>query len=199
MYVCFLVAYAQELAVDLSLAALLGEAVYNFGELLAHPVMESLKGTNYAWLGEVVQVFNRGDLHEYDRLCNKYAEQLNAQPALVQNERKLREKITVVALMEIVFALPAENRVISLDKIAETTKLHKKGVEFLLMKALSAHLIEGQIDQVDGTVRITWAQPRTLLKPQIQELRNKLDGWIDKVQSTIKMLESEQPELIGQV
>ena len=189
----------QELAVDLSLASLLGEAVYNFGELLAHPVMESLEGTQYEWLGEVMQAFNRGDLHEYDRLCNKYADQLNAQPALVQNEPKLREKITVVTLMEIIFALPAENRIISLESIAEKTKLHTKGLELLLMKALSAHLIEGVIDQVKGTVRITWAKPRTLLNPQIQELRNKLDWWIGKVQSTIKMLENEQPELIGQV
>ena len=189
----------QELAVDLSLASLLGEAVYNFGELLAHPVMESLEGTQYEWLSEVMQAFNRGDLHEYDRLCNKYADQLNAQPALVQNERKLREKITVVTLMEIIFALPAENRIISLESVAEKTKLYTKGVELLLMKALSAHLIEGVIDQVKGTVRITWAKPRTLLNPQIQELRNKLDWWIGKVQSTIKMLENEQPELIGQV
>ena len=29
----------QDLAVDLSLAALLGENVYNFGELLAHPIV----------------------------------------------------------------------------------------------------------------------------------------------------------------
>lgn len=116
----------QELAVDLCLSSMLGENVYNFGEILSHPVVrslgsfsfwrrddgrqmsthaqiESLRGTRFEWLIEVVDAFNRGDLNQYDRLCNKYADQLNSQPALVANERKLREKITVTALLEIIF------------------------------------------------------------------------------------------------
>jgi hypothetical protein len=35
----------------------------------------------------------RGDLPAYDALCAKYAKVLNGQPALVENERKLREKV----------------------------------------------------------------------------------------------------------
>ena len=45
--------------------------------------------------------------------------------------------------------LPAESRRVSLDTIASSTKLSQDGVEFLLMKTLSLHLIEGSIDQVD--------------------------------------------------
>ena len=33
---------AQSLAVDISLAALLGDKVYSFGELLLHPIVSSL-------------------------------------------------------------------------------------------------------------------------------------------------------------
>ena len=33
---------AQALAVDISLAALLGDSVYNFGELLLHPIVRAL-------------------------------------------------------------------------------------------------------------------------------------------------------------
>lgn len=86
----------------------------------------------------------------------------------------------------------------SLRMIAEKTNLQVEGVEYLIMKALSAHLIEGVIDQVEGTVRVTWTRPRTLMKPQIQDLRNRLGTWIDKVQSTLSTLEEEKPELIGQ-
>ena len=39
-----------------------------------------------------------------------YADALNAQPALVANERSLREKITILCLLQIVFQLPADNR-----------------------------------------------------------------------------------------
>lgn len=49
-----------------------------------------------------LQAFNVGDLTAYDLLCAKYAAQLNAQPALVAHERKLREKITLMCLLELV-------------------------------------------------------------------------------------------------
>lgn len=186
------------LAVDLSLAALLGENIYNFGELLSHPVAKCLEAPSaYAWLLQLLKAFNAGDLDSYNTLCMTYADQLNAQPALVQNERKLREKITILCLMEIIFSLPAEDRIISLQSIADKTKLSIDGVEFLLMKSLSVHLIEGVIDQVDGTVRISWVQPRVLGLDQIAELRNRLDGWLEKVHTTRALLDSETPELIG--
>jgi 26S proteasome regulatory subunit N9 len=51
-------------------------------------------------------------------------------------------------------SLPADERKISLDFIAKQTKLTLDGVEFLLMKTLSLHLIEGIIDQVDNTVQV---------------------------------------------
>lgn len=60
-------------------------------------------------------------------------------------------------LNEMSFALcrlPAESRTIPLEAIAKRTKLSVDGVEFLLMKTLSLHLIEGIIDQVDSTVQV---------------------------------------------
>lgn len=53
------------------------------------------------------QVFNAGNLPEYEALCTRYAAQLNAQPALVAHERRLREKITLMALLELISSLPA--------------------------------------------------------------------------------------------
>uniref|UniRef100_A0A7S0R011 PCI domain-containing protein n=1 Tax=Pyramimonas obovata TaxID=1411642 RepID=A0A7S0R011_9CHLO len=187
------------LAVDLSLAALLGEDIYNFGELIAHPVVKTLTDpkSSYGWLKDLLVAFNAGDLDKYDALCTTHAAALNAQPALVQNERRLREKITILCLMEIIFSLPSENRVISLAHIAEKTKLSLDGVEFLLMKTLSVHLIEGVIDQVDATVAVSWVQPRVLGLQQISELRSRLDGWLDKVHSTLLTVDSETPELVG--
>lgn len=47
-----------------------------------------------------------------------------------------------------------DHRTYSLGVIAQHTKLSLDGVEFLLMKALSLHLIEGVIDQVAGIVQV---------------------------------------------
>lgn len=62
-----------------------------------------LDGSSYAWLGEVLAAFNAGDLHRYDALCARHAAALNSQPALVENQRALREKITILALTELIF------------------------------------------------------------------------------------------------
>ena len=61
------------MAVNLSLAAILGEKIFNFGELLAHPVLEHLKGTEHAWLNDILDAFNRGDVEKYKSLQNKWA------------------------------------------------------------------------------------------------------------------------------
>lgn len=62
-----------------------------------------LDGTPYEWLAKLLECFNNGDMHSYDRLCAEYAEILNSLPAMVDNERKLREKITILALTELIF------------------------------------------------------------------------------------------------
>lgn len=54
-------------------------------------------------------------------------------------------------------SLPAQERTISLESIGQRTKLEVDGVEFLLMKTLSLHLIEGIVDQVDGNVKVSCA------------------------------------------
>jgi 26S proteasome regulatory subunit N9 len=90
------------LAVDVSLAALLGEDVYSFGELLLHPILDALRDGPHQWLLELLQCFSAGDIHAYDALCAKHAALLNAQPAMVEHERRLREKITIACLVELV-------------------------------------------------------------------------------------------------
>lgn len=75
-----------------------------------------------------------GDIHRYDALCAQHAALLNAQPALVAHERRLREKITILCLMELISGLPPDARSLPLQAIADATKLPLDGVEFLLMK-----------------------------------------------------------------
>ncbi|CAM6085195.1 unnamed protein product [Calypogeia fissa] len=189
--------FKLDLAFDLSLAALLGDHIYNFGELLAHPIVKSMLGTESEWLYFILEAFNAGDLTKYQELCRVYNAALTAQPALVENEKKLWEKINILALMELIFSRPSEERTIPLSIIAERTKLSLDAVEHLLIKSLSVHLIEGVIDQVDGTVRVSWVQPRVLGIPQITALRDRLDTWLQKVHTTLLAVEAETPDLVA--
>ncbi|CAL5359485.1 unnamed protein product [Camellia sinensis] len=198
--------FKLDLAFDLSLAALLGENIYNFGELLAHPIkirlyngkkIRSLLGTKVEWLYYILEAFNSGDLVHYQELCNVHRAALSAQPALVENEKKLLEKINILCLMETIFSRPSEDRTIPLSIIAQRTKLTVEDVEYLLMKSLSVHLIEGIIDQVEGTVHVSWVQPRVLGVPQIKSLCDRLDNWVDKVHTALLSVEAETPDLVA--
>ncbi|XP_066344155.1 26S proteasome non-ATPase regulatory subunit 13 homolog B-like [Miscanthus floridulus] len=189
--------FKLDLAFDLSLAALLGDNIYNFGELLAHPIINSLIGTKVEWVYHMLQAFNTGNLALYQELCRVHNAALTAQPALVQNERKLLEKINILCLMEIIFSRPSEDRTIPLSDIAERTKLSISDVEYLLMKSLSVHLIEGIIDEVDSTVHVSWVQPRVLGIPQVKALRDRLDAWVGKVHTTLLSVEAETPDLVA--
>ncbi|KAJ6714750.1 PROTEASOME COMPONENT (PCI) DOMAIN PROTEIN-RELATED [Salix viminalis] len=189
--------FKLDLAFDLSLSALLGDNIYNFGELLAHPIIKSLLGTQVEWLYYILQAFNSGDLVCYQELCRVHNAALRAQPALVQNEPKLLEKINILCLMEIIFSRPSEDRTIPLNVIAERTKLSIEDVEHLLMKSLSVHLIEGIIDQVEGTVHVSWVQPRVLGISQVKSLRDRLDNWLDKVHTALLSVEAETPDLVA--
>ncbi|KAG6633734.1 26S proteasome non-ATPase regulatory subunit 13 homolog A [Carya illinoinensis] len=189
--------FKLDLAFDLSLSALLGDNIYNFGELLAHPIIKSLLGTKVEWLYYIMEAFNSGDLVRYQELCRVHNAALRAQPALVENEKKLLEKINILCLMEIIFSRSSEDRTIPLSIIAERTKISIEDVEHLLIKSLSVHLIEGIIDQVEGTVHVSWVQPRVLGIPQVQSLRDRLDNWLDKVRTALVSIEAETPDLVA--
>ncbi|XP_077234908.1 26S proteasome non-ATPase regulatory subunit 13 homolog A-like [Tasmannia lanceolata] len=189
--------FKLDLAFDLSLSALLGDNIYNFGELLAHPIIKSLLGTKVEWLYYILQAFNAGDLVRYQELCCIHKAALSMQPALVSNEKKLLEKINILCLMEIIFSRPSEDRTIPLNFIAERTRLSVEDVECLLMKSLSVHLIEGIIDQVDGTVHVSWVQPRVLGIPQIKSLHSRLDRWLERVHTSLLSVEAEIPDLVA--
>ena len=65
--------------------------------------VQSLEGTQYDWLLQLLDAFHRGDMAGYDTLCQKHADVLNAMPSLVEHERLLKEKITIMCLLELIF------------------------------------------------------------------------------------------------
>jgi 26S proteasome regulatory subunit N9 len=91
------VAERLENALYLSLAAILGDGIYNFGELLMHPVLQSLNGTNNQWLVELLYAFNRGDLEKFEALRSFWSQQADLKAA----EVKMRQKICLLCLMEV--------------------------------------------------------------------------------------------------
>ncbi|KAI8627503.1 hypothetical protein F5Y19DRAFT_168464 [Xylariaceae sp. FL1651] len=163
-------------AYDLGIAALVSDSIYNFGELLLHPILDALSG-DLAWLRELLIAFNRGDLAAYDVLSGHIA----SNGLLQDHEDEIRQKIYLAALTESVFRRPPHERAMTFSTIAADTKVRHNEIEHLVMKALSLGLVRGTIDQVDELVNFTWVQPRILDMSQIASMSQRLGEWGENV------------------
>jgi len=176
----------------LSLAALLGEKVYNFGELLAHKVLESLRGTENAWLIDLLFVFNSGDVAKFKAMKPQWETQAD----LKANENSLFEKVCLLCLMEMTFRREATARQIAFTEIAKETTLPLECIELLIMKALSQGLVKGRIDEVEQSVMLTWVQPRVLDRQQVESMTRKIESWCQSVQSMELMIDNKAGEIL---
>uniref|UniRef100_A0A1B6GVK3 26S proteasome non-ATPase regulatory subunit 13 n=1 Tax=Cuerna arida TaxID=1464854 RepID=A0A1B6GVK3_9HEMI len=174
-------------ALFLGLAALLGEGVYNLGELLAHPILNTLKATPNAWLVDLLFAFNTGDIATFEKMKPQW----ETVPDLAAQELKLRQKISLLCLMEMTFKRPANDRELSFAEIARETRLPVVEVELLVMKALAQGLVKGAIDQVASSVHMTWVQPRVLDASQLSSMVNRLNFWCKDVKSMEMLLEDK--------
>ena len=113
----------------------------------------------------MLYTFNSGDIANYKNLVNKYkpqlAEQVNKknskswlpnffvffqtlqQTVLMNSSVVLEEKIHLLALMELFFVRPSENRTLSFVDVANALQISKDSVERLVMKAMSIKLLKG--------------------------------------------------------
>jgi len=176
----------------LGLAALLGEGIYNFGELLAHPILSLLKGSSSEWLLDLLFAFNEGNIAKFESMKAQWS----TQPDLLTKENHLREKIRLLCLMEMTFKRKAWDRQLSFSEIATETGLPESQVEVMVMRALSLKLVKGTIDQVDCKVNITWVQPRVLDKKQLANMMERLTDWCKDVSSMQNLLQDEAKSIL---
>ncbi|NXD72939.1 PSD13 ATPase, partial [Eolophus roseicapillus] len=208
----------QERAFTLGLAGLLGEGVYNFGELvscccttsavlrswfyptdtilpvlqLMHPVLESLRSTDRQWLIDTLYAFNSGNVETFQALKSAWGQQ----PDLAANEALLLQKIQLLCLMEMTFTRPANHRQLTFEEIARSAKVTVNEVELLVMKALSVGLVKGSIDEVDKRVHMTWVQPRVLDLQQIKGMKDRLEFWCTDVRSMEMLVEHQAHDIL---
>ncbi|XP_076444578.1 26S proteasome non-ATPase regulatory subunit 13-like [Babylonia areolata] len=181
-----------ERAFNLGLAAVLGEGVYNFGELLAHDVLLSLKGTDKEWLVDLLYAFNSGNITKFDELKKFWG----GQPDLAAAEAQMRQKISLLCLMEMTFQRPATDRQLTFQVIAQTARIPVNEVELLVMKALSLGLVKGLVDEVEQRVHMTWVQPRVLDLEQVAVIQNRLQQWSEDVKQMEHLLEVHAQDIL---
>lgn len=179
-------------AFNLGLAAILGKNVYNFGELLAHPILESLRSGENKWLIDLLFAFNSGNIAKFKALSSVWQNQAD----LAAHNLQMTQKISLLCLMEMTFKRPAVNRQLTFKEIADEVLLPLNEVELLVMKALSLGLVKGSIDEVEQRIHMTWVQPRVLDLEQIGTLRQKMENWSQSVVQMEELVEIKACDIL---
>jgi 26S proteasome regulatory subunit N9 len=182
-------------AVDLALAALTGVGIYNLTAVTEQtavlaPIQDPTSA--YFWLWEILQSVAAGDVPTCRALSTQHAAAIAMQPALVAHAAVVQEKLTLTALVTAIGQLHAHERCLSLETIQRMIHLEDfHQVELVLTRAFCVGLLRGQIDQVAGTVDITWVQPMRLTTAQMKDLAVKFGEWAVKVHQTSSAVQEQ--------
>ncbi|KAH3763544.1 26S proteasome non-ATPase regulatory subunit 13 [Pelomyxa schiedti] len=180
------------LALDMALCALIHPNIYNFGEFMAHPISKRLLETSsLSWIHTLLTAFNSGDMAAFEAVL---ASDVQRNEQLARNVAAMRQKISILALMQLVFKRPAQDHCLSFADIATATARNVDEVETLVMKALSLGLVKGTIDEVAQQVEISWIKPRVLDSAQIDTLIARLVEWKKTIGQTLVFVENETTE-----
>lgn len=164
---------------QICVSGLLGERIYNFGEIIMHQIFNDLQE---AWLKELVISLNNGDLTTFQKVIN--SSDINSIPEIASHRSFLEQKMCIMAFIEIIFSKPTNNKNVQYSQLLKQIPLLKSDddVERMVMKCLGLGLIKGHIDQVHSSVEITWIQPHTMTMDQIVNMKRKMTYWSDRVQ-----------------
>lgn len=114
----------HQLAIDIALSAVSSEGIYNFGEVLATPILDCLDVSSFNWLKQLVIAMNKGNLSQFNEILNQHAVEFQATPALSTRENFIREKAVLLCIVNYAFERPALQRQIDFQDLSQVTNLH---------------------------------------------------------------------------
>eukprot|EP00981_Chlorochromonas_danica_P002351 scaffold453_cov187-Ochromonas_danica.AAC.21 len=196
--------YRKELAETLAFASLTGDGIYNFGEILATPILSYLENQPKAWLGELVAAVHRGAVPQVRNLLATHANQLIVQDGHGKTVMKMDkdtvvkivvEKASLLAIVQLAFHRPPADRQLSFQEVSSVCDCPVDSVERLVMRAMSQQLLRGLVDEVSGQLQVTWVQPRVLDKVQLNEMGEQLAAWAERARTSLLSIEDQAVEL----
>ncbi|CDR95144.1 PCI domain containing protein, putative [Babesia bigemina] len=178
------------IAVEITVCAIVAHDSFGFGELIHQPIIEAyLKGGDHQWLYDMLIIFNEGQLHLFDEALERHRGKI-VHTELAGRETQLRQKLTLIALLNLALAKPNKQRCLTFQEIADHCTIRIEQVEPFVLKALALQLIKGHIDQLQQTVSIKWLQPRILDMGKLQGVAKRLESWIESTNNIVSNLEA---------
>lgn len=124
------------LATDMAIAAVVGDMVYNFGEVIATPILSCLNGTPNQWIYNLVLAVHEGDIDRFNAVVSDDASNYSTQPALVSNHEAIKQKVVLVAVMNLVYGKPANERNIAYAEIASAVRIPVDQVRYYIINLM---------------------------------------------------------------
>jgi hypothetical protein len=110
----------KELSIKIGMAVLLGKKIYNIAELLDKEILNSLVGTNFNWLYDLLQALGSGNIEAFEKCQKDNAEIISKFENLTNasQEWELRMvKLRIIALLEHIFNLDKDERSVTYETI----------------------------------------------------------------------------------
>lgn len=169
------------IAYDLCEAALISKSVCSFGELAAHPILETLKNGENKWIYELILLLDNGSPEIIDQFESQYLPIIKSKSHFSKFMNDIKFKVTISVLTQLIFSKPFESRIFTFEEVSSVCKIPKDQVEIVVLRALSAQIIKGFIDEIDERIVVTWCKPKALSRVRLEHLKAQIDRWIQRV------------------
>jgi hypothetical protein len=108
-----------QLTVDIAMAGLMSDSIFDFAVFLSSPMMKNLDNHHYSWLKQLITHMNRGDVKSYLDLIQKNRSSIASFPNLANHMNNVHDKIVYLAVLNLVLNLNPHDRNVTFQTIAE--------------------------------------------------------------------------------
>jgi len=142
--------------------------------ILTYPAVQQLKGdAKYGSMYNLLEVYSNGDVQKFQAANVEGVDKVKG----MENVRLLRICVLASSARELKYA-----------DIAKALEVDEKEVEKWVVKAVTADLLEAQIDQLRNVIVVERAAPRFFNDQQWNDLNKKLHGWRDNVKELLSVV-----------
>eukprot|EP00632_Arachnochrysis_sp_CCMP2950_P015809 CAMPEP_0185688784 /NCGR_PEP_ID=MMETSP1164-20130828/47_1 /TAXON_ID=1104430 /ORGANISM="Chrysoreinhardia sp, Strain CCMP2950" /LENGTH=276 /DNA_ID=CAMNT_0028355247 /DNA_START=28 /DNA_END=858 /DNA_ORIENTATION=+ len=161
--------------------ALASKRVFVFGELLAMPNVQALRGTEHAATLELLELFCYGTYADYTR---REAEL----PGLTPPQRHKLKLLSIVTACRDTAAAAVSYDDLAREVDASTTR----DLEDLLIDAVYSGLVVGKMDQQARVFKAQRAAARDVRLEDVPALADKLERWLETAKSLTDALDASR-------
>eukprot|EP00953_Heterococcus_sp_UTEX-ZZ885_P008016 4810-Heterococcus_DN1.PRE.1 len=155
--------------------------IFVFGELLAMPNVQELRGTEHENQLRLLELFAYGTYADYK------ANQSQLPPVRHAMLDKLR-MLTIVSLAQ-------EQRIVNYSQLQQTLEVpNVRALEDLIFDCIYAGLIQGKLDQRAGVLRVRGALARDVRLTDVDAMLQKLEQWAAAAQQARAALQEGAAE-----